>query len=86
METCACLNLDSDNCCTYVKQICDWYDHDMLDCSTAHAFCRKNETEKDKIQEHVAAKEKIEKLFDGKLEECSKFTCTPPFRRVKCRV
>ena len=62
VETCACLDLGSDNCCRYLTQVCDWYDHDMLDCYTAKAFCDKNED----------AAKKVEKLFAGKLEECSK--------------
>ena len=62
VETCACVDIDSRNCCRYVSQICDWYDHDMLDCRTAAAFCDKD----------AEATKKIERLFEGKLEDCSK--------------
>ena len=62
VETCACVNINSRNCCRYVWQTCDWYDHDMLDCRTAAAFCDKD----------AEATKKIKKLFERKLEDCSK--------------
>ena len=62
VETCACVDIASANCCRYLSQICDWYDHHMLDCRTAAAFCDKD----------AEATKKIEKLFEGKLDDCSK--------------
>ena len=62
VETCACLDIYSHDCCTYVTQVCDWFEDDALDCDTAAAFCDKDAEATVKIKQH----------FEGELEECSK--------------